>query len=149
MFARNSTSTRREAGESVGCELSKTFSWVSSVSRELRSQPYSPFQKNVVPPATRSTSVDVRFRGSASTASSAVAEVVADRADDADLVEERRRKREVRGGAAEHPLALAERRLDRVERERADDRDAHRAATAAARGRRRRAGSRPCRSSPT
>ena len=45
-----------------------------------------------------------------------VAEVVADRADDADLVEERRGEREVDGGAAEHALALAVRGLARRQR---------------------------------
>ena len=54
-----------------------------------------------------------------------VAEVVADRAHCGHGVEERRRQREVGRRAAEHPLALAERRLDRVERDRSDDRDAH------------------------
>ena len=54
-----------------------------------------------------------------------VPEVVADGPDGAHLVEERRGQREVRGGAAEHALALAERRLDRVVGDRADDRDAH------------------------
>ena len=43
------------------------------------------------------------------------AEIVADRTDRPHLGEETRRQAEVDGGAAEHPLALAERRLDRVE----------------------------------
>ena len=59
------------------------------------------------------------------TASSVVAEVLADDADDADVGEEARREREVRRRAAEDPLALAERRLERVERDRADDGDRH------------------------
>ena len=54
-----------------------------------------------------------------------LAEVLADRADDADLVEERGGQREVHGGAAEHPLALAERRLDGVVGDRADHGDWH------------------------
>ena len=56
MFARNSTSLERERSDSFGWKPSNTPSWVSSVSREFRSQPYSPRQKNVLPPATRSTS---------------------------------------------------------------------------------------------
>ena len=50
-----------------------------------------------------------------------LAEVVADRPDHAYLVEEGRRQREVHGRAAEHPLALAERGLDRVEGDGSDD----------------------------
>ena len=56
MFARNSTSASREAAPSFGWKASKTPSCVSSVSRELRSQPYSPAQKKLLPPATCSTS---------------------------------------------------------------------------------------------
>ena len=56
-----------------------------------------------------------------------VAEVVADRADDVDVGEEARGQREVHGGAAEHPLALAEGRLDRVEGDRSDYSQAHEA----------------------
>ena len=44
-----------------------------------------------------------------------VAEVIADGPDDAHLVEEGRGQREVHGGPAEHALALAKRRLDRIE----------------------------------
>src|SRR5439155_1071684 len=55
-LARNSTSLSRLAGLSLGSKCSKTPSCVSCVSREFRSQPYSPCQKNVLPPATRSTS---------------------------------------------------------------------------------------------
>ena len=51
-----------------------------------------------------------------------VAEVLADDADDADVGEEARREREVRRSPAEDALALAERGLERVERDRADDR---------------------------
>ena len=130
MLARNSTSQSREDVDSRGWKSSNTLSWVSSVSRELRSQPYSPAQKNVLPSGTRSTSAMLVPRV-ASTVEVLVAEVGADAADDVNLVEERRREREVRGGAAEHPLALAERRLDRVERDRPDDRDAHARSTSA------------------
>src|ERR1035437_1582890 len=56
MLARNSTSLERDCSESFGAKPSNTPSWVSSVSRELRSQPYSPAQKKVLPPATRSMS---------------------------------------------------------------------------------------------
>ena len=55
-----------------------------------------------------------------------VAEVVAHRADHAHVGEEARREREVHGRAAEHPLALAEGRLDRVEGDRSHHREAHR-----------------------
>ena len=114
MFARNSTSLSREAALSFGWKVSKTPSCVSSVSRELRSQPYSPAQKKLLPPATRSTS-SVFVSRVRQQRVGVVVEVVADRADDADLVEERRGEREVRGGAADHPLASAERRRDGVE----------------------------------
>ena len=53
------------------------------------------------------------------------AEVVADDADDAHVREHARRDREVRRGTAEDALAAAERRLERVERDRADDGDGH------------------------
>ncbi len=56
MLARNSTSLERERSESFGEKPSNTPSCVSIVSREFRSQPYSPCQKNVLPPLTRSTS---------------------------------------------------------------------------------------------
>ena len=49
------------------------------------------------------------------------AEVAADDADDAHVREEARGQREVSGGAAQHPLARPERRLDRVERHGAYD----------------------------
>ncbi len=53
-------------------------------------------------------------------------EVLADDADDADIGEEAGSEREVRGGAAEDALPPTERRLERVERDRADDGDGHR-----------------------
>ena len=59
------------------------------------------------------------------TSSSLLAEVLADRADDAHLVEEGGGQREMHRGAAEHPLALAERRLDGVIGDRSDDGDWH------------------------
>jgi hypothetical protein len=46
-----------------------------------------------------------------------VAEVIADRPDDADVGEEARGQGEVHGGAAEHALALPERGADAVERD--------------------------------
>jgi len=52
-------------------------------------------------------------------------EVVTDRADDVNLIEQRRGEREVGGRSAEHPRTLAERRLDGIEGDRTDDRDAH------------------------
>src|SRR5581483_3855732 len=61
-----------------------------------------------------------------------IAEIGTDPAHHVDLIEERGGQREVRRGAAEHALALAERRLDRVEGDRADDRDAHAWATSGA-----------------
>ena len=125
MLARNSTSLSRERSDSFGWKPSNTPSWVSSVSRELRSQPYSPRQKKVLPPVTRSTSETSTPRA-AHHVELGLAEVVAHRADHAHLVEERRRQREVHGGAAEHPLALPERRLDGVKGDRSDDGDGHR-----------------------
>jgi hypothetical protein len=55
------------------------------------------------------------------------AEVVADRSHHPDVGEEARRKREVHGRAAEHALALAERSLDRVERDRSNYNQGHEA----------------------
>ena len=55
----------------------------------------------------------------------ALAEVVADRAHDAHVGEEGGGQGEMHRGAAEHPLALAERRRDRVEGDRSNDGDAH------------------------
>ncbi len=57
-----------------------------------------------------------------------LAEVLPDRTDHAHLVEERCGQREVDGRAAEHPLALPERRLDGVEGDRSNHRDRHRRA---------------------
>ena len=54
-----------------------------------------------------------------------LAEVLADGAHDADLVEEGRCEREVHGRAAEHPLAFPEGRLDGVIGDRSDDCDGH------------------------
>ena len=56
MFARNSRSDSRAASESFGWKSPNTFSWVSSVWAVFRSQSYSPRQKNVRPPSTRSMS---------------------------------------------------------------------------------------------
>src|SRR5436305_8271619 len=57
MLARNRTSAVRAASVSLGWKSAKTLSWVSSVSRSLRSQPYLPRQKNVSPPGTCSIAV--------------------------------------------------------------------------------------------
>ncbi len=53
------------------------------------------------------------------------AEIVADRADDADIGEEARRQREMARGAAEHALALPERGPNGVEGDRSDDGQGH------------------------
>ena len=58
-------------------------------------------------------------------------EVVADRSDYPDGVEEGRGQGEVDGRAAEHLWAFAERCLDRVERDRTDNRDRHRGGSVA------------------
>ena len=114
----------RAWSDSLGSKCSNTLSWVSSVSRVLRSQSYLPFQKNVLPPVTRSTSSieDPRVEQDVELG---LAEVVADRPDDPHVVEERGGQREVGGRAAEHPLADAERRLHGVKGDRTDDGDAH------------------------
>lgn len=99
MLARNSTSGAREAADSFGFQPANTFSYVSSVAREFRSQPYSPAQKNVRPPMMRSTSA----RSCPSRSEDlelAFAEVVADRTDHVHGVEERGRQRKMDGGAA-------------------------------------------------
>ena len=54
-----------------------------------------------------------------------LAEVVAHRPDDAHVAEERRRQREVHGRAAQHPLALAERRADGIKGDRTYDGEGH------------------------
>ena len=56
MLARNRRSAPREVSDSFGAKPSNTPSRVSSVSRSLRSGPYSPCQKNVSPPGTCSMS---------------------------------------------------------------------------------------------
>src|SRR5436305_1744739 len=56
MLATNSTSALREAADSLGSKSANTPSWVSSVVRWFRSQPYSPCQKKVWPSGMRSTS---------------------------------------------------------------------------------------------
>ena len=55
-MARNSTSALREASDSFGSKSANTLSCVSSVVRSFRSQPYSPCQRNVLPPTTCSIS---------------------------------------------------------------------------------------------
>ena len=61
-----------------------------------------------------------------------VAEVVADRTDDADVGEEARREREMARRAAEHVLALAERGPHGVEGDGSDDGQGHGRGTLAA-----------------
>ncbi len=56
MLARNRTSQSRAACDSFGLKSSNTLRSVTWVSREFRLSWYSPFQKNVLPPATCSTS---------------------------------------------------------------------------------------------
>ena len=124
MFARNSTSLERERSESFGEKPSNTPSWVSSVSREFRSQPYSPLPEERLA-AGHALDVGDVHAAAAQHRELLLAEVIADGADDAHLVEEGRRQREVHGGAAEHPLALAERRLDGVVGDRSDHGDWH------------------------
>ncbi len=127
MLARNSTSLERERSVSFGWKPSKTPSWVSSVSRELRSQPYSPCQKKVCPPGDPLDVADVH-PAPAHHGDLLLAEVLPDRPDHAHVVEEGGGQGEVDGGAAEHPLALAEGRLDGVIGDRSDHGDGHRRA---------------------
>ena len=56
MFARNTTSAAAASSDNFGANCSNTFRSVTSVSREFRLSRYSPFQKNVLPPRTCSTS---------------------------------------------------------------------------------------------
>ena len=95
MLARNSTSLGARGLDSFGSKCSKTLSSVSMRLARVEVAPYSPRQKNVLPPATRSTS-SVIVAARAQDLARLLAEVVADRADDAHLVEERRGQREVR-----------------------------------------------------
>ena len=128
MLARNRTSHACGARPRAWARsVSKTLSSVTSVSRALRLSWYSPDQKNVLPPAMCSTSSVIvpRVRSvchEASSKSSPTGPI------DADLVEERRREREVGGGAAEHPVALPGRGLDGVIGDGSDDSEAHAAA---------------------
>ena len=130
MFARNRTSHCCAAGESLGSKCSNTLSSVTCVSRVLRPEWYSPFQKKVLPPAMRSTS-SVIVAARAQRLPGGVVEVLADGADHADLVEERRGEREVGGGAAEHPVARPGRGDDGVIGDGSDDSEAHAAARVA------------------
>ena len=84
-------------------------------------------QKNVFPSATTSTS-SVSVPRVRSTSKSASAKSPPTGPTGRDRVEERGGQREMSGRSAEHPIALAERRLDGVVRERAHNRDRHRAA---------------------
>ena len=124
MFARNSTSLSRAPTDSFGSKSANTPSCVSSVVRLPRSQPYSPDQKKVSPPATCSTSLDVHAAATEHL-QLGLAEVVADRADDPHVVEERGGEGEMGGGATEHPCAFSERGLDGIERDRANDGHRH------------------------
>ena len=118
------------AAESLGSKCSKTFRSVTCVSRVLRPEWYSPFQKKVFPPSMRSTSSVIvpRVR---SASQRRVVEVLADRADHAHLVEERRGEREVGGGAAQHPVTRPGRGDDGVIGDGSDDSEAHAAARVA------------------
>ena len=125
MLARNSTSLARERSDSFGCEaLEHAELRVERLARvQVPAVLAVPEERLAAGHALDVDDVDAAAR--ACTSSCCLAEVVADRADDADLVEERGGQREVHGGAAEHPLALAERRLDGVVGDRSDDGDWH------------------------
>ena len=124
MLPRKSICASREACESFGSKSANTF--------ELRVVGVGDVHVVLVVPAPEEglaagDALDV-VGGDAAAAQHRellVAEVVADGADDADLGEEARREREVDGGAAEHALALPERRAHGVERDRADDGQGH------------------------
>src|SRR3954454_9262771 len=67
MFPRKSRSASRCRSFSLGSKSAKTLSCVSSVSGELRSKPYLPFQRNVLPCFRSSPSSDTpRSRRNAS-----------------------------------------------------------------------------------
>ena len=122
MFARNSTSLARELSDSFGCKALEHA--------ELRVERLARVQVPAVlaAPEERLAAGDALDVGDVHAALAhhlelSLAEVLADRPDDAHLVEERRGEREMHGRAAEHPLALAERRLDGVIGDRSDDGD--------------------------
>jgi hypothetical protein len=125
MFARKRRSQLREPSESLGWKSAKTFSWVSSVSLEAPAPEEGTAALHVLDVVgDHPVAAEHLVLG--------FAEVVADGPDRADLGEEARRQREVGRRAAERPLALAERRLDRVERDRSHDREGHAAGEASA-----------------
>ena len=132
MLARNRTSARREASRELRLELGEHV--------QLGVERLAVVEVPAVhaAPEERLAAGDVldvvgdRRRG-ARAARLGRGEVVADRADHAHLVEERRGEREVHGGAAEHALALPERGPDRVIGDGSDDGDRHAAAEASGR----------------
>ena len=63
------------------------------------------------------------MRAAAEHLGAALLEVLPHHGHEPHVGEERRRQREVRGRAADHPVRLAERVLDRIERDRADRQD--------------------------
>jgi hypothetical protein len=118
MFARNTVSDDRASGESCGSNSPKTFSCVVQVV-VVASRPEEGLAAGDARDVARVDAPrleDVHLRG---------AEVVADDADHAHVGEEARGEGEVGRGAAEHPLARAEGRLDRVERHGSHHRQSH------------------------
>ena len=125
MLARKSSvAPARDASDSCGAKSPKTLSWVSIGVGRVE------VVLVMAAPEERAAALDVLdvvgdHAWRRSTSFSGVAEVVAHRADHAHVGEEARGQGEVHGGAAEHPLALPEGRLDRVEGDRADHDQAH------------------------
>ena len=124
MFARNSVSASCDASDSFGCEVAEHV--------QLRVVGVGRVQVVLVVAAPEEglaalDALDVVGVDAAVVEHPVllVAEVVAHRPDHAHVGEEARGQREVHGGAAEHALALPERRLDRVEGDRSDHDEAH------------------------
>ena len=124
MFARNNVDARgrvrRELRIEVGEDVELRVERVRD--RHVVLVAARPVERRA--PGTRSRSSTLIPRA-ANTASSLLAEVVADDAHHRDVGEEARREREVGRRSAEHPFALSERGLERVEGDGSDDGDGH------------------------
>ena len=113
MFARNSTSlAQRLRGELRGKALEHAELGVERLARVQIPAVLAAPEEGL--PAGDALDVGDIHAAAAQHIELGLAEVIAHGADDADPIEERGGQREVHGGAAEHALALAKRRLDGV-----------------------------------
>ena len=112
MLARNSTSLSREVCESFGAKPSKT----PSARLVGRARVHVPVVLAAPEEGLALEALDVADVDAVSAEHCEVLllEVAADRTDDPHVVEHARREGEMDGRSAEHPVTLAERRLDGV-----------------------------------